>query len=152
MKEIKFAPREIFEEILEWAVIPTFDLIVVYGNGVIIVKRKIAPYNNSWALPGLRMFKGENIDDTLERIALKELGIKIDTSNKVLLGQFVGKFRSEKNRQDISTAYVVGANTNQSLKLNPDHFSMLKIIKSNKKIPKPTGAMYRYYLEKYFKR
>jgi hypothetical protein len=45
--KVKFAPKEIFEKILEWAVIPTFDLVIEYGNkGIIVVKRKIAPYKN----------------------------------------------------------------------------------------------------------
>jgi ADP-ribose pyrophosphatase YjhB (NUDIX family) len=51
---MKFAPREIFEQILEWSVIPTFDLLIQYGDqGIILVKRKIAPYKDQWALPGL---------------------------------------------------------------------------------------------------
>lgn len=38
-REIKYAPREIFEYILEWSVIPTFDLIIEYGSkGIIVVK------------------------------------------------------------------------------------------------------------------
>ena len=45
---LNFAPREIFEKILEYAVIPTFDLIVRLGDrGVILVHRKIAPYRNT---------------------------------------------------------------------------------------------------------
>lgn len=85
---MKFAPRDVFETILEWAVIPTFDLIIEFGDeGYIFVKRKIAPYKNQWAFPGLRMYKGESIDDTLERVALQELGIVIQPKKKILLGQ-----------------------------------------------------------------
>ena len=49
-KEIKFAPQEVFEQMLEYMVIPTFDLVIEYGDkGVIIVWRKIAPYQDVWA-------------------------------------------------------------------------------------------------------
>jgi ADP-ribose pyrophosphatase YjhB (NUDIX family) len=53
---MKYAPREIFEQILEWAVIPTFDLVIeIEGKGYLMVKRKIEPYKDKWALPGLRV-------------------------------------------------------------------------------------------------
>lgn len=148
MKKIKFAPKKIFDQILEWTVIPTFDLVIQYGNeGVIIVKRKIAPYKNQWALPGLRMFKGENIDDTLRRIARDELGLEIDPEHRVFLGQYVGKFSTEHHRQDISTGYLVRI-PQKPIVLNPAHFSTFNIVKH---IPANMGGMYKFYLRKYFK-
>ncbi len=127
MARSKFAPKEIFDQTLKWFVIPTFDLILEYRGGVIIVKRKIAPYKNQWSLPGLRIYKGEEITDTLKRIAKQELGIKIDDKKVKLIGQFVGKFRTEKSRQDLSTCYFVKVNDNQEIKLNREHFSIFQI-------------------------
>jgi len=151
MGKIKFAPRAIFENILEWAVIPTFDLVIEYGNkGVIIVNRKIPPYQNQWALPGLRMFKGENIADTISRIAIKELGLKIDPSKIKFLGQYVGKFTTEHSRQDLSTGYHIKIPSTQEIKINSDHFSSMRLIVSKNKIPSKIGAMYKFYLNKYF--
>lgn len=139
----KFAPREVFETILEWAVIPTFDLLIVAPEGVVVVKRRIAPYKDQWALPGLRMYKGESIDDTLVRIAKAELGITIDPSKKKLLGQYVGKFKTENQRQDISTAYVIEYDKLPEITLNAEHFYEYKLAKQ----PLPNmGAMYAYYL------
>jgi ADP-ribose pyrophosphatase YjhB (NUDIX family) len=147
MAEPKFAPREVFETILEWSVLPTFDLLVEYGDkGVVILRRTIEPYKNVWALPGLRMYKGESIDDTLRRIAKQELGLGIDPSKRVFVGQFVGKFKTEFNRQDLSTAYLIKLNGDEKLVPNPEHFSDMKFAK------KPVanmGAMYKYYLEQY---
>jgi ADP-ribose pyrophosphatase YjhB (NUDIX family) len=151
MTIIKFTPKEIFYEILKWSVIPTFDLVIRYGNrGVFIVKRSIAPYQNQWALPGLRMFKPESINDTLKRIAKNEIGLKIDPNKKFLLGQYVGKFKAENERQDLSTGYLVNVNSSQKFKINPDHFSDFKIINSKTQIPGNMGAMYKYYLNIYF--
>lgn len=142
-----FAPREIFEQILEWVVVPTFDLVIEYGNeGIILVKRTIAPYKNQWALPGLRMLKGEEIDDTLVRVAKQEVGLSIDTKNKIFLGQYVGKFSTEHNRQDLSTGYYFKVPDKQAITLNNEHFSTYKI---SKEIPNNIGAMYQFYLEQY---
>ena len=143
----KFAPREVFDQILEYMPIPTFDIVLEYGGqGIVLVRRKIAPYKDVWALPGLRMYKGEDIDDTLQRIAEKELGLAIDTSNKVLLGQFVGKFKTEHDRQDISTGYLIRVTGDQEIAINQEHFHAYRV---TREIPENTGAMYRYYLREY---
>src|SRR3990167_7025398 len=147
MTKIKFAPQEIFETILEWAVMPTFDLVIKYGDeGIILVKRKIPPYKDQWALPGLRMYKGENIDETLKRIAKQEIGLKINHSKRIFLGQFVGKFKSEHSRQDLSTGYLIKLSGQEKIKINQEHFYGFKIIK---KIPSGLPAMYNFYLKQY---
>lgn len=148
-KTPRYAPREIFEQILEWSVIPTFDLVIEYENqGVVVVKRRIAPYKDQWALPGLRMMKGEGIDDVLKRIAKKELGLSINPQRKVFLGQYVGKFKTERQRQDLSTGYFVKISNTQSIKLNPDHFTDYCITKT---IPRSMGAMYKFYINEYLR-
>jgi hypothetical protein len=151
MNKAKLAPKKIFNQILRWSVIATFDLIIeCEDKGIFILKRTNAPYKNQWALPGLRILKSESIDDTLGRIAKDELGLKINTSKKILLGQYVGKFKTENNRQDLSTCYVIKIKKIQKYKINPGHFSDYKIINSKKQIPKNIGAMYKYYLNIYF--
>ncbi|MDP3997200.1 MAG: NUDIX domain-containing protein [Candidatus Andersenbacteria bacterium] len=141
----KYAPRDVWEQILEWAVIPTFDLVIEYGEkGIVMVKRKIAPYKNQWALPGLRMMKGEEINDTLVRIASQEVGLKINPRKRMFLGQYVGKFKTEKQRQDLSTGYMVRIEESQQIKINSEHFSAYKIVKS---APSPMGAMYKFYIK-----
>ena len=145
---LRFAPRELFEQMLEYSVIPTFDLVIAYGGrGVVVAKRRIPPYKGVWALPGLRMMKPEGIDDTLRRIALDELGLEVDTSHKRLLGQYVGRFRTENGRQDLSTAYVLRVPDDQPLSPNERHFSAVDVVD---RVPPRTGAMYRFYLELYF--
>lgn len=143
---MKYAPREIFEQILEWSVIPTFDLVIeIEGKGFVLVKRKIAPYKNQWALPGLRMYKDEGIDDTLIRIAKQEVGLDIDPSQKVLIDQYVGKFKTENERQDLSTGYYFHLPASTEIILNTEHFSTYQI---SKEVPDNIGAMYKFYIEK----
>lgn len=151
-KELKFAPREVFETILEWSVIPTFDIVLELApKQVVMVRRKIEPYANTWALPGLRMYKPESITDTLQRIAQNEVGLQIDVQHIRLLGQYVGRFKTEFGRQDLSTAYIVRALPGE-VKPNPAHFTSHKLVQSMSDVPAKTGAMYRYYLGEYFKR
>lgn len=150
-QSIGFAPRSVFEKILEFAVFPTFDLILDFqGLGVVILRRKIAPYPGQWTLPGLRMMKGENISDKLNRIAENEVGMVIDPDKAKFVGQYVGKFRSEFNRQDISTCYAITGLTGK-VRINQAHFSGYRHIQGISSLPRNTGAMYRYYLNRYFK-
>ncbi len=143
---MKFAPRDIFETILEWSVIPTFDLIIeIQGEGYLLVKRSIEPYKNQWALPGLRMYKDESIDDTITRIAKQEVGIDINPEDKVLVGQFVGKFKTEHQRQDLSTGYYFLLPASNKFEINKDHFSSSQL---TYEVPNGTGAMYKYYIDK----
>lgn len=147
---IRYAPREEFEVILTYAVIPTFDLVVeMPAGGVLIARRTIAPYRNTWALPGLRMVKPEGIEDTLVRIAEDELGLPVEVDGRRLLGQYVGRFSTEHGRQDLSTGYVVRALSDE-VRLNAAHFSGYRVVGSLGEVPAGTGAMYRYYLERYF--
>lgn len=145
-----FAPREIFEQILEYSVMATFDLVVeLPDGGIVLLWRKIAPYQNVWALPGMRMYKNESIDQTLERIAKQELGLQIETKSRRFLGQYVGKFTTEHNRQDLSTGYIVRATSND-ITINEEHFTRYRIVRSAAEIPQPLGAMYKFYLQQYF--
>jgi ADP-ribose pyrophosphatase YjhB (NUDIX family) len=148
-----FAPREIFEQILKWSVIPTFDLVIENGDmGVLMVKRKIAPYANTWALPGLRMLKNETINDTIFRVALSETGLTINPDTKELLGQYVGRFKTENNRQDLSTGYLIRLSQTSQVTINSNHFSKMRYIKTKNEIPSNIGAMYHYYLNLYFEK
>jgi ADP-ribose pyrophosphatase YjhB (NUDIX family) len=147
-QELRYAPRKIFESILEYAVIPTFDLVIEYGDqGVIIVRRRIAPYRGKWALPGLRIMKGETIDDVLCRIAWQELGLRINPENRLFLGQETVKFRTEQERQDISTGYLIRLTAKQEIRLNREHFTGCRIVSE---IPQNMGGIYKKFLEKYF--
>lgn len=145
-----YAPRETFEQILQFAVIPTFDLILEFPEqGVILLRRRIAPYQDTWALPGLRIMKPEGIDDVLRRIARQELGVVIAPSGRRFIGQYVARFKTEFERQDLSTCYALPCE-GQAVRINPDHFTRYRFVRSIEEIPANTGAMYRFFLTSYF--
>ncbi|MBU4246339.1 MAG: hypothetical protein KKE71_04810, partial [Nanoarchaeota archaeon] len=97
-----------------------------------------------------RMLKGENIDDTLIRIADREVGLLINPSERNFLGQYVGKFTTKHNRQDLSTGYSISVSSDQKISLEELRFSSMRIINSREEIPSQTGAMYKFYLNRYF--
>lgn len=149
IRKVKLLPKDVYDVVLKWTVISTFDLLIEYGDkGFIFVRRKIAPYKDIWAFPGLRMLKGEEINDTLERIAFWELGLRVNFKDKIFLGQFVGKFQLEQKRQDLSTGFYIKVSDDQPVELNKEHFYSVKI---SYKAPLPMGAMHRYYFRQYLR-
>jgi 8-oxo-dGTP diphosphatase len=49
-------------------------LIVTDGEGVLLTRRSIPPYNKMWHLPGGRILMQESLKDAIGRIAKKETG------------------------------------------------------------------------------
>lgn len=74
---------------------------------------------------------------------------RMKPKQKIFLGQYVGKFKTEHNRQDLSTGYMLKIAPTQLIKLNHNHFSDYLIAK---KPPSPMGAMYRFYIKEYLKK
>jgi ADP-ribose pyrophosphatase YjhB (NUDIX family) len=149
--KLQIPPDEAWEVIRRHAVIPAFDPVIeLPGGGILLVRRRLAPYQGLWALPGLRMHRPESVGDTLRRIARDQAGLEIDTDARTFLGQYVGRFRTEFQRHDLSTGYHVRATT-ADLRINANHFTGHKLITSASEIPANTGAMYRYYLDEYFR-
>jgi ADP-ribose pyrophosphatase YjhB (NUDIX family) len=144
-----WAPETVFESILQYAVIPTFDLIMDFPEGVLLVRRSIAPYKNCWALPGLRMLRGETVDACLERIAKSEVGCSIDPIQKIFVNQAVVSFPHHHGRQDVSTCYAFNL-TDGRIALNPDHIDSSMIISHLAHAPSGLGRLYREHLERYF--
>jgi hypothetical protein len=60
--------------------------------------------------------------DSIWRIAEDELGVPVDVDHKRSLGQYVGRFKTEHERQDLSSGYVVQA-LSDDLRINAAHFS-----------------------------
>lgn len=141
-----WAPDEIFDSILKYSVIPTFDLILKGTQGILLVKRCIAPYNGLWALPGLRIFRGESILTCLSRIAEEEVGLDIEPSQGAYVNQSVVGFDT---RHDLSTCYAFELNIDH-VTLNEAHLSDWTFVKELADIPAETGDLYREHLRHYF--
>lgn len=102
--ELRLPPDEAWEIIRRYAVIPAFDPVIeIPGRSILLVRRRLVPYRGVWALPGLRMHRPESVSDTLRRIARDQVGLEIDADTRMFLGQYVGRFRTDFQRQDLST-------------------------------------------------
>lgn len=149
-------PGYLSDDDFAWALqhlpMATFDLLInVPGHGIVLLWRTIEPYQDVWALPGLRMRFGQTRLDTMQRVATAETGLPINPTTLKIVGQYDGLFDT---RQDISTGYLAEfVNPPAALDeipYNREHFSDVMFVNSAAEIPEPIGEMYRYYLEQYF--
>lgn len=70
-------PEKTFQLIKNNIPFSCVDLILVNENDeFLLVKRKIEPYKNKWCLPGGIVKKGQKLENKLQEVAKKELGIK----------------------------------------------------------------------------
>jgi ADP-ribose pyrophosphatase YjhB (NUDIX family) len=143
-----WAPDAVFAAILQYTVVATFDLILELPQGILLVRRRLAPYKGLWALPGLRMFKGETLETSLQRIAWTETGTQINPKGRIFVNQAAARFRSPL-RQDLSTCYAFRLNDGVA-QVNEEHFSGSMYIKAEADIPKGIGGLYRDHLGHYF--
>ena len=71
-------PEKTFQLIKNNIPLSCVDLILVNEkNEFLLVKRKIEPYKNKWCLPGGIVKKGQKLENKLQQVANKELGIKL---------------------------------------------------------------------------
>ncbi len=157
MEQISQLSEEDWNKLKEIGVLPTFDLIfgrtiraeAGWYKKVLVVRRKISPYVG-WALPGLRQYKDEGFRDTLKRVALDEIGLKVNPRQGIIVNQADGRFQE---RQDISTAYFFHLTSEDESKiiLNQDHFKSHKFLYLNNTsdIPRNMGSIYRSHLTAY---
>ena len=140
-----WAPPEAFREILRYCVVPTLDVILHTPDGVLLARRRIAPYRDKWALPGLRVRKGESIEACLRRITANEVGATVDVRDRRLVHQAMGRFRTEEGRQDLSTSYAFKLEAFEP-RLNQQHFSAWRFIDPAGPLPSTLAALYRSHL------
>jgi colanic acid biosynthesis protein WcaH len=72
---LSFIPHELYTQILEHMPIACVDIAIVSHGGVLLVKRKDAPAQGQWWVPGGRVTKGEMMRETAARKAREEVGI-----------------------------------------------------------------------------
>lgn len=55
------------------------DVLIRKDNGIILTKRDIEPNKGTWHIPGGRLMRYESIQQAIDRIASKEVGVKVTT-------------------------------------------------------------------------
>lgn len=87
---------------------PTVDIIIVKGDEVCLIKRKIEPFKGKIAIPGGYVDYGDTVEETAKKEAKEETGL--DISIKEILGVYSDLQRNPKKHL-ITTVFVAEAKT-----------------------------------------
>ncbi len=84
--------------------LPTVDIIIETGGGIVLIKRKNPPYG--WALPGGFVEYGESLEEAAKREAKEETGLDVE-----LVRQFHTYSDPERDERfhTITTVYIARA-------------------------------------------
>jgi colanic acid biosynthesis protein WcaH len=93
-------PKKTYRNIVDAMPILCVDAIIRNDQGqVLLVKRTNEPLKGEWWVPGGRVYKGEGLEDSIQRKIKEELGIDINI--KGVAGYYEDQF--EKNPLNIAS-------------------------------------------------
>ena len=109
MKHTTPLSKDIISLIIRYTPLVSIDLIVNNSHGEILLgKRSNAPAIDKWLVPAGCIFKGERINQALERMILEELGLQETLPVVTLRGVYDHLFEDNVfNDPDYGTHYVV---------------------------------------------
>jgi colanic acid biosynthesis protein WcaH len=96
-------------EVIKETTLTSVDLILINNNKIFLGWRNNQPAKNTWFTPGVRTYKNETQQKALERLAVTELNIKIDTNKCKLMGVYDHIYHNNFRNEDFGTHYVVTA-------------------------------------------
>lgn len=96
----------------------TVEIIVQSKNGVYLTKRDIEPCKSMWHLPGGTVRFGEKLTEAVERIAKRELGIKVKSSKLLGYIEYPSHYLNELD-SPVGIAFLV-EDYNGDIKVNEE--------------------------------
>ena len=79
------------------------DAVILFGQGIVLIKRKNPPYQGCFALPGGFVEVGETVENAVKREAREETGLKIELLG--LVGVYSDPGRDSRGHV-VSIAYL----------------------------------------------
>lgn len=81
--------------------VPTVDIIIEKGNGIVLIERKNPPHG--WALPGGFVDYGESLEEAATREAFEETGMVVHLKEQMHTYSDPGR---DSRQHTISTVYI----------------------------------------------
>jgi colanic acid biosynthesis protein WcaH len=101
-------PKDRFREIIQDTSLFSIDLIIENSKGEILLGyRNNAPAQNSWFVPGGRVFKNETLEHAFTRTCITELSLDMLISDSTFLGVYQHFYNDSVFDSSISTHYIV---------------------------------------------
>ncbi|MHC4216499.1 MAG: GDP-mannose mannosyl hydrolase [Planctomycetota bacterium] len=111
-KSIQLGSDE-FAEAVRLSPLVSIDLIVHNSRGEILLGlRENEPAKGFWFVPGGRILKNERISEAFERLAVNELGVKLNYKDAKFIGVFEHLYANNfAGREGFGTHYIVLAHS-----------------------------------------
>lgn len=118
------------------------DLAIKTDQGLVLTKRSISPFKNTWHFPGGRVLYRESIPEAIKRIANNEIGVQVEI--KKLIG-YLEVLKDGKFVHSVSMVFEIKVKRG---KITVDRIQAKKV-KAFKKLPPNTHPYHRKFIEKY---
>lgn len=105
-----FLDKETFSTVIANTPLISIDLIVRDSDDKVLLGQRLnKPAQNSWFVPGGRVFKDESIEKAFRRITEDELGVLYDIKSASFKGIYQHFYDDNVFGDDFSTHYIVMA-------------------------------------------
>lgn len=119
----------------------TADVVILYGGGIVLVRRKNEPFKDFWAIPGGFVEYGERVEEAAVREAKEETGLDVqligligvysdpgrDPRGHTVTTAFLARGRGQlKGGDDASEARVFKREELEAIELAFDHRDILR--------------------------
>lgn len=134
----KLMPEKLYRQVIENTVLSCVDILVIYQDKYLIVKRKEEPAKNDWWFPGSRVLHSEKMSDAAIRTCKSEVGLEVMPKRIIGVEETIfetGKY--DKPTHSINVVYLVESYSND-VKLDNNHseFKWLHVSKIPDYLPK----------------
>ena len=104
-----FLENKLFKNIVEFSPLIAIDLCILSEVSILLGKRKNAPAQDCFFVPGGRIRKNETIENAFNRILQQELNLRIINKKEKKLLDIYEHFYTDNflNNKEFSTHYVV---------------------------------------------